>query len=109
VATQFSDIRFIWSHAGGSLLGLAGRFVGFELMAEAEDKKPAQNSLLYHLRRFYYDTAGSYNRVQMPALKALVGVSQIVFGSDYPFGDPAVAVKGLSCCGFTADELHAID
>lgn len=109
VATQYSDIKFIWSHGGGSLLGLAGRFVSSELMAEDEGKKPAENSFLYHLRRFYYDTAISYNRVQMPALKALVGVSQIVFGSDFPFGNPAVVAKGLSGCGFTADELRAID
>jgi predicted TIM-barrel fold metal-dependent hydrolase len=109
VATRYPDISFIWSHAGGSLLGLAGRFVGHELMLEAEGKKPEKNSPLYHLRRFYYDTAGSFNRVQMPALKALAGVSQIVFGSDYPFGNPETAVKGLSQCGFTADELRAID
>ena len=109
VATRYSDVKFIWSHAGGSLLGLAGRFVGYELMAEAEGKKPGKNSFLYHLRRFYYDTASSYNRVQMPALKALVGMSQIVFGSDFPFGDPAVVANGLSGCGFTADELHAIN
>src|SRR5262249_22232731 len=105
MATKFPDIRFIWSHAGGSLLGLAGRFVGYELMLEAEGKKPEENSPLYHLRRFYYDTAGSYNRVQMPALKALVGVSQIVFGSDYPFLQPEWAVRGLSRCGFTDNEL----
>ena len=109
MATQYSDIKFIWSHAGGSLLGLAGRFVGYELMAEAKGKKPATNSFLYHLRRFYYDTASSYNQVQMPALKALVGVSQIVFGADFPFGNPDVVGKGLSSCGFTADELRAID
>ena len=45
----------------------------------------------------------------MPALKSFVGVSQILFGSDYPFVDPATVVKGLSVCGFTADELRAID
>ena len=109
MATKYPDIRFIWSHAGGSLLGLAGRFVGYELMLEAEGKKPEENSRLYHLRRFYYDTAGSFNRVQMPALKALAGVSQIVFGSDFPFIEPAAVVKGLSTCGFSADDLRAID
>jgi predicted TIM-barrel fold metal-dependent hydrolase len=45
----------------------------------------------------------------MPALKALVGVPQIVFGSDFPFGDPAAVAKGLSSCGFTEAELRAID
>ena len=45
----------------------------------------------------------------MPALKSFVGVSQILFGSDYPFVDPAAVVKGLSVFGFTADELRAIN
>lgn len=108
VATRFPDITFIWSHAGGSLLGLVGRFVGFELTAE-NLKTPAKNSRLFHLKRFFYDTAGSYNPIQMPALKALAGISQIVFGSDYPFGNPAFAAQRLAGCGFTADELRAIE
>src|SRR5262245_33892714 len=109
VATRFPDVTFIWSHAGGSLLGLVGRFVGLEVTAETLAKGPAKNTRFYHLRRFYYDIAGSYNPVQMPALKALVGGSQIVFGSDFPFGNPAYSAKRLQECGFTADELRAID
>jgi 6-methylsalicylate decarboxylase len=65
--------------------------------------------MLYHLRRFFYDTAQAANRVQMPALKALVGGSQIVFGSEFPVWSPDVSVKGLQTCGFTADELRAVD
>src|SRR5262249_20476573 len=109
MATLYADIKFIWSHAGGSLLGLAGRIVPSELMAEAEGKKPPEDSMLYQLRRFYYDTASSHNHVQMPAMKTLVGFSQIVFGSDYPFGDPAYVARGLAHSGFTAGELRAID
>ena len=109
MATRFPDITFIWSHAGGSLLGLVGRFVGFEVTAESLAKGPAKNSRFYHLRRFFYDTAGSYNPVQMPALKTLVGGSQIVFGSDYPFGNPAFAAQRLAECGFTADELRGVE
>jgi predicted TIM-barrel fold metal-dependent hydrolase len=109
VATRYPEVTFVWSHAGGSLLGLAGRVAGLELVSEAEGAKPAKNSFLYHLRRFYYDTAASYNRVQMPALKTLAGMSQIVFGSDYPMDDPVRVVKGLLGCGFTAEELHAIN
>ena len=63
---------------------------------------PAEpNSRLFHLRRFYYDTAGSANPVNMQGLKTLVGVSQIVFGTDAPFFDGAPQVRGLQAAGFT--------
>jgi len=45
----------------------------------------------------------------VPALKSFVGVSQILFGSDYPFGDPAQVARGMEHCGFTVEELRAID
>jgi predicted TIM-barrel fold metal-dependent hydrolase len=108
-ATRFPDIRFIWPHAGGSLLGLAGRFVGSELVAEGQGRPPAEDSRLYHLRRFHYDTAAAFNRVEMPALKALVGTSRIVFGSDAPFVNPSVVAGGLAGCGFSPGELRAVE
>ena len=72
--------------------------------------KPAEpNSRLYLLQRFYYDTAQSANTVQLQALKTLVGVPHIIFGSDYPFGASAGRhLKGLAKCGFNAEELRAI-
>ena len=72
--------------------------------------RPAEpNSRLYHLRRFYYDTAMSTNVVQMQALKTIAGVSQIVFGTDYPFGgDAARHLTGLQSCGLSAEELRSI-
>ena len=111
MATRYGDIRFIWSHAGGSLLGLVGRFLGGAASGENLARPPARNSRLYHLRRFYYDTAASANPVQMQALKALVGASQIVFGSDFPFGNPPILniVQGLETCNLSPAELRGID
>jgi predicted TIM-barrel fold metal-dependent hydrolase len=60
--------------------------------------------------RFYYDTAQSSNAVAMAALKKVVPVSQILFGTDYPFRTSAEHVKGLQECGvFTAAELKSIE
>jgi predicted TIM-barrel fold metal-dependent hydrolase len=108
-ATKCPDVRFIFSHAGGTLIGVAGRLLGAEMTADNLAKPPAANSRLHHLRRFYYDTAGSANPVNMQALKTLVGTSQIVFGTDAPFFDGAPQVQGLQRAGFTADELRAVD
>lgn len=110
MATRYGNITFIWSHAGGSLLGLVGRFLGAAASTENLARVPEKDSRLYHLRRFYFDTAASANPIQMQALKSLVGTSQIVFGTDYPFAPAAVnAVNALQNCGFAPAELRAIE
>lgn len=108
-ATKYSDIRFVFSHAGGTITAVAGRLLGAEMSAANLAGQPAPNSRLFHLRRFYYDTAGSANPVNMQALKTLVPASQIVFGTDAPFFDGAPQVQGLLSSGFTADELRGIE
>ena len=108
-ATKYPDIRFIFSHAGGTITSIAGRLLGAEMTAENLARTPAPNSRLFHLRRFFYDTAGSANPVNMAALKTLVPTTQIVFGTDAPFVDGAPQVAGLQAAGFTADELRAIE
>jgi len=108
-ATKYPDIRFIFSHAGGTITSIAGRLLGAEMTAENLARTPAPNSRLFHLRRFFYDTAGSANPVNMAALKTLVPTTQIVFGTDAPFVDGAPQVAGLQTAGFTADELRAIE
>lgn len=108
-ATRCPEVRFIFSHAGGALIGIAGRLLGQEMSAENLAKPAAPNSRLHHLRRFYYDTAASTNPINMPALKTLVGVSQIVFGTDAPFVPGPPQVRGLQTVGFSAEELRRIE
>ena len=111
-ATRYSDITFIFSHGGGTMPSLIERFgIGAPDTINDILTRPAEpNSRLYHLRRFYYDTAQSPNVIQMQALKTLVGVNQIVFGSDYPFGaGPGKHLIGLQKTGcFNSQELETI-
>ena len=109
-ATRYANIRFIFSHAGGTMPSLIQRFgIGQpDTIADALAGTPAPNSRLYHLRRFFYDTAQSTNPVQMQGLKLVAGASQIVFGTDYPFGSAAKHLQGLEKCGFSAPELQGI-
>ena len=108
-AARYPNIRFIWSHAGGTLVSLSGRFLGAARSADVLAHPPAPNSRLFHLRRFYYDTAQATNAVLMQALKGLVGASQIVFGADYPYSTIVDHVDALQTCGFSAEELRGID
>ena len=111
MATRYGDIRFIFSHAGGSMPSLIERF-GIAVPGAHDDafEGPAEtNSNLYHLRRFYYDTANSCNSVQLQGLKTVVGASQIVFGSDWPMIEsPGRQIQGLQKCRLSAAELTGV-
>jgi len=119
-AERCQDVRFIFSHAGGTLPFLISRIVGRRLVVGATDGLigfPASGSTrssggarLAQLRRFYYDTAQQANPVAMSALRQVVPASQIVFGTDYPYTSILDHVTGLRESEvFTDDELRAID
>lgn len=108
-ATRTPEARFVFSHGGGTLTGVAGRILGAEAGADRLAKPAEPDSRLHHLRRFYYDVAGATNPVNMQALKTLVSTSQILFGTDTPFFDGAGTVAGLRNSGLTAEEIRAIE
>jgi predicted TIM-barrel fold metal-dependent hydrolase len=68
------------------------------------------NDRLRQLREFFYDTANVNNVVAMTALKKVVGTSQIMFGTDFPYeGAVAQQAADLRGCGaFSAEELTAV-
>jgi len=106
-ANRTPDVRYIWSHGGGTIM--AARYLGAAGSRESLARPAEPNSRLYHLRRFYYDTASAADEVHMQLLKMTVSASQIVFGTDVPWGNPASIVAGLQKCSFTPEELRAID
>ncbi len=81
---KFPDITVIWSHAGGTMPFLIERF---DRAADLnKDLKPnVPNGFRAEAAKCFYDTAQSSNEVSMGALKKVVPMSQIVFGTDYPF------------------------
>ncbi|HUR34603.1 MAG TPA: amidohydrolase family protein [Vicinamibacterales bacterium] len=105
-ATRFPDIRFIWSHAGGSAPFLAGRIDG----ASGNAREALPNGFIAAATRFYYDTAGAANRGALSSLLQLVTPAQIVFGTDFPPGGTSAAVaQALGEVGlFNAADLQAI-
>ena len=106
-AARYPDVRFIFSHAGGTLVSIAQRLLGDDVTAEGL-AQPAANSRLAIVRRFLYDTAASANPVQLQSLKLLVRASQIVFGTDTPLASQAATVAGVRTSGLTADEQRGV-
>ena len=108
-ARRFPDIRWIFSHAGGTMPFLIERFVRHPLlMPKAKETVP--DGTLAELKRFFYDTAQTSNRGAMSALAAIIPPSQIVFGTDYPYRTGSDHVKGLREAGvFTEEQIAAIE
>jgi predicted TIM-barrel fold metal-dependent hydrolase len=106
-AVRFPDIRFIWSHGGGSVPFLAGRIEG----ASNGAKEALPNGFTSQLKKFYYDLAGAANKGVIASLLQLVPSTQIVFGTDFPPGGTSAAVaRTLAEIGMFNDaDLRAID
>jgi predicted TIM-barrel fold metal-dependent hydrolase len=112
-AERFPNVKWIFSHGGGSIW--SARYIGGEIGTDPKTfaNRTQAPRLLSFLRKFYYDTAASSNFLQMENLKTLVGTSQIVLGSDHPYGDPLTYVldlRELQASGvFTPQERQAIE
>ena len=93
-ASRCPDIKFIFSHAGGTMPFLIERFVRLPKSSKEVAAKVPEG-VMPLLRKFYYDTAQTANPAAMAALTKVVPTSQIVFGTDFPFRTSADHVEGL--------------
>jgi predicted TIM-barrel fold metal-dependent hydrolase len=104
------DIKFIFSHAGGTIPFLADRIA--RLVVKPDFKAKVPNGVIPELQKLYYDTALSAHPRTFAALLGLVAPSQVLFGSDYPFApEPTMTqtVEGLSKLGLSAEVLRGIE
>jgi predicted TIM-barrel fold metal-dependent hydrolase len=107
-AARFRDAQLIFSHGGGTLPFLTERFLRLpQINKNLATRVP--NGVEHELKRFYYDTAQAAHPYALASLTKLIPVSQIVFGTDFPYRTAAEHVKGLTDYGFSASELQAID
>jgi predicted TIM-barrel fold metal-dependent hydrolase len=105
---RFPDISFIFSHAGGTIMNVAGRIDDLGRFAE-RCARFIPNGFFAELSKMYFDTAGAYDAAAMGALRAVVPNAHILFGSDYPFVPIAATAGGLRKLGLPDDELAAIE
>lgn len=106
-AAKYPDIKFIFSHAGGTMPFLIERFMNVPGDSPTIAARMPKG-VMAELQRFYYDTAQSSNPISMATLTKVVPTSQIVFGTDFPFRRTLMHVENLAKCGFTPQELQGI-
>lgn len=105
-STKYPNIRFIFSHGGGTMPFVIDRFLD-------QGREPKSAALLphgveYELRRFFYDTAFASSPSAMAALLKLVPPSQVVIGTDFPYKPGPATIAELDKCGVPARQLAAI-
>jgi predicted TIM-barrel fold metal-dependent hydrolase len=108
-ASRYPDIRWIFSHSGGTMPFLLSRFVRQEIDMKDRAVKAMPKGLMYELRKFHYDTAQGNHSGALAALMKVVTPSQVLFGTDFPFRDGAEEIGGLSAFQFRPEELRAIE
>jgi predicted TIM-barrel fold metal-dependent hydrolase len=105
---RYPDIRFIFCHGGGTIMPISYRISGMpDRVPGGKENMP--NGVLYELKKLFYDTASAANPPNMAALRALVPLSQILFGSDNPFVPLSAGAQGVDAFGFTPEEATAIN
>ena len=92
-AERYPNIRYILSHAGGTVPFLAWRFSLLDYYPGVFERAPA--GAMAYLKRFYYDLALSANPYALRSLQELVGPEQVLYGSDNPFAPAQLVAYGI--------------
>jgi predicted TIM-barrel fold metal-dependent hydrolase len=106
--TRWQNIRFIWSHAGGTVPFLSERLIRAGSGPDMAARLP--RGVLPELQRCYYDVAQAAHPMALAALTRMVATSQILFGTDYPYRQSGEYVEFLSDFpDFTEADRRAIN
>jgi predicted TIM-barrel fold metal-dependent hydrolase len=108
MSQKYKDINWIWSHGGGALTAFAERFLVQAISRPPYGGKFTRATVEGELNRFYYDTAQVANPVTLSAMAKLMPISQIVYGTDFPYRSAADHTKGVSDF-FHGSDLIAVD
>lgn len=105
-ATRFPDIRWIFSHSGGTLPFLTARL---EVLQGVKKDPRLPNGPLPELRKFYYELAQGNTAGQIAALTKMAPISQLLYGTDFPFRHGDEVNEGIAGYGFSPSDVRSIE
>jgi len=103
------DIRFIFCHGGAAVPELAGRVAALSKFQIRNLKDLAPDGIDFELKRLHYEIANAAYAPNMAALLKYVSLSQVMFGTDYPYVKVTDNVSDLLHAGLTDAQIKAID
>jgi predicted TIM-barrel fold metal-dependent hydrolase len=107
--TRTRDIRWIFSHAGAAVPLLAGRVKSLAKIQLRNTAETLPDGIDAELQRLFYETANAAYPPNMAALLKYVPVSQVMFGTDYPYVTVLENVGDLVKAGLSGPELKAVE
>jgi predicted TIM-barrel fold metal-dependent hydrolase len=104
------DIKFIFSHGGGTLPMIVQRFTApVRNFTPEEIKQRLPDGFEAAIKRQFYDIASvAMNPGGMAAVLNVIPTSQLVYGSDAPFGSTTVIADRLAQFPLSAAQISAI-
>ncbi len=90
------DIKLIVPHGGAALPALIARIATFANIPFINPRPASEAEVFETLARLYYDVALSGHAVPFAALRAIAPMSQILFGSDWPFTPDFGVARNIS-------------
>ncbi len=100
---KYRDINWIFSHGGGGLTAIAERLLVQMVKTPPYQGKFTREMVQAELNRFHYDTAQVSLDGTLVALAKLVPISQIMYGTDFPYRTAAEHSKGVDAIFSEAD------
>jgi aminocarboxymuconate-semialdehyde decarboxylase len=87
------NVKYIISHAGGTIPYLASRFAIVDEMGVI-DGRSERGTAADTFRRLYWDTALSWHDPVLHLLRSIVGMDRVLYGSDFPYLRRDLAIGG---------------
>jgi predicted TIM-barrel fold metal-dependent hydrolase len=103
------DIRWIFCHGGAAVPLLAGRVAALSKFQIRNLKELAPDGIDFELKRLYYETANAAYGPNLASLLKFVPLSQVMFGTDYPYVKVTENAADLMAAGLASTELKAIE
>ena len=106
------DVKVIVPHGGAALPALIARIAAFAAVPFFEPRPTSEAEVFETLERLYYDVALSAHPVPFAALRRIAPITQILFGSDWPFTPEAGVARNIrqlaQANGLSESEARAI-
>jgi predicted TIM-barrel fold metal-dependent hydrolase len=97
-----ADVKYLFSHAGGTIPYLASRFAIVDEM-DVIPGAAERGAFADTLPRLHWDTASAFSDPVLRMLRSVTGLGNVVFGTDYPYPRNDISIGGLRALQETAE------